>query len=298
MKQTILLTGATGYIGGRLLKRLEAQGRRVRCLCRDPSRLRGRVKESTELAVGDVLDAASLPGAFDGVATAFYLVHALSEAGDFEAKERRGAEHFAAAAKAAGTGRIVYLGGLGGDEADSPHLRSRHAVGEILRASGVPTIEFRASIVLGAGSLSFELVKTLVERLPVMITPRWVATEAQPIAIADVLEYLLAALDHDPAGNPVYEIGGPDRVSYAGLMKVFARKRGLRRLLIPVPVLTPWLSSLWLGLVTPLNAAIGRKLIESIRHPTVVRDPRALEIFPIRPMGIEAAMDRAMQALD
>lgn len=298
MEQTILLTGATGYIGGRLLKRLEAQGRSVRCLCRDPSRLRGRVQESTELAAGDVLDPATLPGAFDGVATAYYLVHALSEGEDFEAKERRSAEHFAAAAKAAGTRRIVYLGGLGGDDADSPHLRSRHAVGEILRASGVPTIEFRASIVLGAGSLSFEMVRTLVERLPVMVTPRWVAMEAQPIAIADVLAYLLAALDHDPAGNPVYEIGGPDRVSYAGLMKVFARKRGLRRLLIPVPVLTPWLSSLWLGLVTPLNAAIGRKLVESIRHPTVVRTPRALEIFPIRPMGIEAAMDRAMQALD
>ena len=175
----------------------------------------------------------------------------------------------------AGVRRIIYLGGLGDQsKALSAHLRSRHEVGAILRGSGVPVIEFRASIVLGPGSLSFEMIRTLTERLPVMITPRWVSVPAQPIAIQDLLRYLIAGLDHPIEGSRIYEIGGADQVSYGDLIREYARQRGLRRLIIRVPVLTPRLSSLWLGLVTPLYARVGRKLIESIRHPTIVRDDR------------------------
>ena len=185
-----------------------------------------------------------------------------------------------AAARAAGAGRIVYLGGLGRGPSLSRHLRSRHEVGRILRESGVPTIELRASIVIGSGSLSFEMVRALVERLPVMITPRWVSQPTQPIAIEDLVDYLVAALDVDLDGSTVFEIGGADRVSYVDVMQEYARQRGLRRLMIRVPVLTPRLSSLWLGLVTPVYARVGRELIESIRNATVVDDDSARRLFP------------------
>jgi uncharacterized protein YbjT (DUF2867 family) len=223
----------------------------------------------------------------------------MGSTGSFEEADRRGAEHFGRAARDAGVRRIVYLGGLGeSDPSLSAHLRSRHEVGDVLRLSGVPVIELRASIVIGSGSLSFEMVRALVERLPVMVTPRWVAVPAQPIAIDDVLAYLVAALDVDVAGNPVYEIGGADRVSYGDLMREYARQRGLRRVMIPVPVLTPRLSSLWLGLVTPLYARVGRKLVESMRHPTVVRDDTAARVFGIRPRGLRDAIASALRNED
>jgi len=295
----ILLTGASGYIGGRLLKVLESEGRRVRCLARRPEFLQGRTAAGTEVVAGDVLDPGSLQQAMDGVQAAYYLVHSLGDAHGFEITDRRAAERFGAAARSQGVRRIIYLGGLGKtSERLSAHLRSRQEVGEILRQSGVPVIEFRASIVIGSGSLSFEMIRALVERLPVMITPRWVAVRAQPIGIHDVLQYLRAALDLPVRGSPIYEIGGPDRLSYGELMREYARQRGLRRFMIPVPVLTPRLSSLWLGLVTPLYARIGHKLIDSICHSTVVQDQTALQVFSIRPIGAREAIAAALRNED
>lgn len=295
----ILLTGATGYVGGRLLRSLENQGCRVRCLARSPEALKQKAGPSTEVIAGDVLDRPSLDSALRGVEVAYYLIHSMGSTGSFEEADRRAALSFGEAAKAAGVERIIYLGGLGrDDEALSPHLRSRQEVGQILRQSGVPVLEFRASIVMGAGSLSFEMIRALVERLPVMITPRWVNVPAQPIAIDDVLEYLLAALQHPVSEYRVYEIGGADQVTYGDIMRAYARHRGMRVRMIPVPFLTPFLSSLWLGLVTPLYARIGRKLIESIVHSTVVRDDSALTAFPVRPIGVEEAVRRALAAED
>ena len=291
----ILLTGASGYVGGRLLSLLERDGYRVRCLARNPAMLRQRTRPATEVVAGDVLDRASLDAALTGVDAAYYLVHSMGSAGSFEAADRQAALNFGDAAKAADVRRIVYLGGLGDDhEALSAHLRSRQEVGELLRRSGVPVLEFRASIVIGSGSLSFEMIRSLVERLPIMITPRWVKVPAQPIAIDDVLAYLMAALQLPVSEYRVYEIGGADQVSYADVMRVYAKQRQLRVRMIAVPVLTPYLSSLWLGLVTPLYARIGRKLIESIVHPTVVRDDAALRTFRIRPIGVEEAVRRAL----
>ena len=294
-KHLILLTGATGYVGGRLLRALEERGLRVRCLARKPEFLRPRVAPGTEIIQGDVLDRDSLRRALDGVSTAYYLVHSMGAAGSFEEKDREAASNFGAAAREAGIERIVYLGGLGDDTLTlSPHLKSRHEVGEVLRASGVPVLEFRASIVIGSGSLSFEMIRSLVDRLPVMITPRWVSMPAQPIAVQDLIAYLLAGLDLPVSACRVYEIGGADRVSYAEIMRAYARHRGTSLRMIPVPVLTPFISSLWLGLVTPLYARIGRKLIESIVHSTVVRDDAALRTFDIRPVGIDEAIRQAL----
>jgi len=298
-RSLVLVTGASGYIGGRLLKALEAAGRPVRCLARHPAFLRSRVAASTEIVQADCLDRASLPAAMAGVQTAYYFVHSMGSAGEFEEEDRRAAQNFADAAREQGVERIVYLGGLGNpDQALSAHLRSRHEVADILRTSTVPTIEFRASIVIGSGSLSFEMIRALVQRLPVMICPRWVEVKAQPIAIEDVIAYLLAALELPVGKSAVFEIGGPDQVSYGEIMREYARQCGLRRWMISVPVLTPHLSSLWLGLVTPIYARVGRKLIESMRNPTLVGDPSALTIFPIEPMGLKRAVERALHHED
>ncbi|HZA92983.1 MAG TPA: SDR family oxidoreductase [Gemmatimonadales bacterium] len=289
----ILLTGATGYVGGRLLKHLEAEGRSVRCLARRPEFLRARVGGSTEVVQGDVLDAQSLRPALTGVHTAYYLVHSMGADHNYAESDRRGAAAFAAAARETGVNRIVYLGGLGDGARLSAHLHSRQEVGTILRGSGVPTIEFRASIVLGSGSLSFEVIRALVEKLPVMLTPRWVHTRTQPIGIEDLIKYLIEVLDH-PLESSIYEIGGPDQVSYGDLMREYARLRGLRRLMIPVPVLTPRLSSLWLALVSPVYAPVGRELIAGLRNETVVRNDRALTHFRVRPRGVRQALERAL----
>jgi uncharacterized protein YbjT (DUF2867 family) len=301
VEKRVLLTGASGYVGGRLLPRLEKRGLLVRCLARRAEFLAGRVGPKTEIVEGDVLRAESLTPALDGVDTAYYLIHSMgtSSRQGFEVQDRLGAQHFARAARAAGVRRIVYLGGLGDEGADlSPHLRSRHEVGRTLRASGVPVIEFRASVVIGSGSLSFEMLRALVERLPMMVTPRWVHVTSQPIAIGDLLAYLEAALDLETEESRIYEIGGDDRVSYGELMREYARQRKLRRFMVPVPVLTPRLSSLWLGLVTPLYARVGRALIESICHETVVRDDRARHDFALRPMGVKEALAKALSNED
>lgn len=294
----VLVTGATGYIGGRLIPRLAAHGWRVRAMARRSAALAGRFPAGVETCAGDVLDPASLGPALQGVDTAYYLVHSMG-AESFEANDRQGALNFGAAARAAGVGRIVYVGGLGrADEELSPHLRSRHEVGRLLGEAGVPVLELRASIVIGSGSLSFEMIRSLTERLPVMITPRWVHVQAQPIAVDDLLDYLEEAARLPAERCRIYEVGGADRVSYADIMREYARQRGLPLRMLPVPVLTPYLSSLWLGLVTPLYARVGRKLIESIIHPTVVDDAAAQAVFAVRPVGMAEAVRRALARED
>lgn len=296
---TILLTGATGYVGGRLCPLLVAEGWRVRCMARRPEDLTERVPNDVHVVRGDVFEPESLRAALNGVQVAFYLVHSMGASGDFVERDYRAAKNFCAAAKAAGVERIIYLGGLGENAEDlSAHLKSRQEVGDTLRASGVPIIEFRASIIIGSGSFSFEMIRALVERLPVMITPRWVRVQAQPIAVDDVLAYLRAGVSLKTSGNLVFEIGGPDRVSYRDIMREYARKRGLKRLMISVPFLSPRLSSLWLGLVTPLHTRVGRKLIDSIRHSTVVRNDAAQRTFSVQPIGVSEAILQALRRED
>ena len=298
-KQRVLVTGATGYVGGRLVKRLSERGFRVRAMARRPSYLTDRVPKGTEIVHGDVSEPITLDAAMRDVDTAYYLVHSLASGGDFESQEMEGARNFAAAAARAGLKRIVYLGGLGSHTGkSSAHMRSRQAVGEILRDGDVPTIEFQASIIIGPGSLSFELIRSLVRRLPVMVVPRWVRVKAQPIAIDDVLSYLVEAAAVSLAESRVYEIGGRDRLSYLDLMKQYGEMQGLRRVYINVPFLTPWLSSLWLNLVTPLFAKVGRKLIDSIRIASIVQDASALDDFSIEPMDVEEAIRRALDEED
>jgi len=296
----VLVTGATGYVGGRLVAALEQAGTTVRCLARRPESLGGRVASSTEVVKGDCLDPATLVPALAGVDTAYYLVHSMGSGRRFAELDAAAADHFGQAARAAGVRRLVYLGGLGATERSelSEHLRSRQQTGDVLRASGVPVVELRASIVIGSGSLSYEMVRALVERLPVMVCPRWVDVRTQPIAIDDLVAYLLAARDLAEGAEGVYEIGGPDVVSYRDIMLEYARQRGLRRWLIPVPFLTPRLSSLWLGLVTPLYARVGRKLIESLRNRTVVTSDRSRTAFAIRPRPLREAIARALSLED
>ena len=230
---------------------------------------------------------------------AYYLVHSMGAHGDYLGTDRVAARNFGEAARRAGVRRIVYLGGLAtGDEVFSKHLESRIETGQVLRESGVPVVEFRASVVIGSGSLSFELIRALVERLPVMICPRWVSTLAQPIGIDDVLAYLAAALQLPDSESRTFEIGGADQASYGDVMRGYARQRGLKRVMISVPLLTPRLSSLWLGLVTPVYARVGRELIAGLKNRSVVTDPTALAVFPIRPIGLREAIGRAIRYED
>ncbi len=295
-RPVVLLTGGTGYVGGRLLPQLESLPVTVRCLARNPAALRDRVGKDTQIVQGDVLETASLAAAMQGVETAYYLVHQMSGGAKFEEADRQAAQNFATAAGRAGAKRLVYLGGLGDDQDPhlSPHLRSRHEVGRILRESGVPTIEFRAGMVLGSGSLSFELLRSLTERLPVMVCPRWLLTPTQPIAVSNAVAYLLAARDLPEGTSQIFEIGGPEVVTYAQLIRLYARLRGLRRWLISVPMLSPYLSGLWLAVVTPASFEVGRHLVEGLRNPMVVRSPSAREAFSIRPIGVEAAVRIAL----
>lgn len=294
MKNRILLTGATGYVGGKLLERLTYEGDHIHCLARNPEKLSLAGPKITVFK-GDVLNRSSMRRAFQGVDIAYYLVHSLADKRDFQATELKAAENFAAMARDAGVKRIIYLGGLG-NEKDwlSPHLRSRQEVGYALRHSGVPTIELRASIVLGAGSLSFEMIRSLTEHLPVMVMPKWVSVKAQPIGIRDLLDYLVQAMTIQLPASLIVEIGGADQLSYRDLMVEYARQRGIKRLMLPVPVLSPWLSSHWLGLVTPLQATVGRKLIEGIRNPTIVEHDTAARLFSIKPQGARQAIRQAI----
>ncbi len=299
--RTVLVTGATGYIGGRLVPRLLEAGYRVRCLARDPARLQGRPWiGQVEMVAGDCLRAETLPAAMQGVEVAFYLVHSMAGGHDFEHRDVLAARNFAAAAKPSGVQRVIYLGGLGDPAtALSEHLRSRQETGAVLREAGVPVTEFRASVIVGSGSLSFEIIRYLTERLPVMICPRWLYTRAQPIAIRNVLDYLVAALDTPESAGRIIEIGGADVLTYGDLLRGYAQARGLRRWLVPVPVLTPRLSSYWVHLVTPVPAAIARPLIQGLRNDVVVRDGLAQQLFPrITPLDYAAAVRLALTNLE
>lgn len=293
-KRKILLTGATGYIGGELLKKLESDGHEVHCLVRNRDKL-GATGAGTTVFEGDVLDRPSLEEAFQGVDTAYFLVHFLAEKSDFEAKEQEAALNFASMARGAGVKRIIYLGALG-NEGDglSPHLRSRQETGNVLRESGIPTIELRASIVLGEGSLSFRMIRDLAEKIPVMVMPKWASMKAQPIGIDDLLEYLMQALNIYLKHDEIIEIGGLDRMSYGDLLREYARQRGLRRVMIPVPVLTPWLSGHWLSIFTGVDAGVGRKLIEGMRNPTLVENRRARFLFRVVPASTSESMRKAI----
>ncbi|MDH4065150.1 MAG: SDR family oxidoreductase [Acidobacteriota bacterium] len=297
----VLITGATGYVGGRLVPRLVAAGHAVRCMVRDPARLQGRPwLDQVQITRGDVLDEPSLAASLEGIDVAYYLVHSLGSGHDFEARDLRAARAFGRAARQAGVGRIIYLGGLGDPSTDlSEHLRSRQQTGDALREAGVPVTEFRAAVIVGAGSLSFEMIRYLTERVPIMICPSWVYTRIQPIAVRNVIDYLAAALDVPESAGQVVEIGGADVITYGEMMTRYAALRGLRRLLVPVPVLTPRLSSYWVHLVTPIPSAIARPLIEGLRNEVVVRDPRAQTLFPdIRPVGYDRAVAAALDRLD
>lgn len=277
------------------MRRFQDIGVPVRCVTRKPERIAHHQTSATQIVQGDVLDESSLHGAFKGIEVAYYLVHSMGSGTDFAAQDRSGARNFAVAAAKAGVKRIVYVGGLGRKSDDlSEHLRSRQETGEILRSTGVEVIELRASIVIGSGSLSFEIVRALVERLPAMICPRWVEVEAQPIAIEDLLDYLTECMALPYVGSRTFEIGGSEAATYGAVMREYARQRGLKRVMVSVPFLTPYLSSLWLGLVTPVYARIGRKLIESLRNPTIVTDSSANSVFKVRPMGLRRAVERAL----
>jgi uncharacterized protein YbjT (DUF2867 family) len=298
-----LVTGATGYIGGRLVPYLLDAGSAVRVLARHPERLRDRPWASrVEVARGDAGDPGEVAEALRNVDVAYYLLHALAGGPSFAAEDRELARIFATAAHRAGVRRVVYLGGLIPPEvaADrlSEHLRSRREVGEILRGSGVPTVELRAAVILGSGSASFEMLRYLTERLPAMTTPRWVSTRTQPIAVGDVLRYLVGAADLPPQVSRVFDIGGPDVLTYAQMMRRYAAVAGLRpRLIIPVPVLTPGLSSLWVGLITPVPASIARPLVESLRHEVICHEHDIAGYVPDPPAGLTGFDEAARQAL-
>lgn len=295
-RKTVLVTGATGYVGSRLVPRIIPHYD-VRCLVRDPGRLDDSIQNQVEIAQGDVMHSHSLQKCLQGIDVAFYLIHGMGYGADFQKKDRLAAENFVNAAKEAGVTRIIYLGGLG-DDADpdlSPHLKSRHEVGQIFLESDIQSIELRASVVLGPGSLSYELIRSLTQRLPVMICPKWLATPTQPIATEDVLAYLQESIDLPLEGSEVFEIGSQDVITYGGLIQMYAKERNLTRYLVSVPLLTPYLSSLWLGLVTPTSAEVGRHLIEGLRNPTVVRDNQARRIFSHQPMTTQEAIHQAVQ---
>lgn len=304
-----LVTGATGYIGGRLVPELLDAGHRVRCLARTPGKLRdypwaGR----TEVVKGDVTDAGSLADALQGIDVAYYLVHALGRGKDFEQTDREAARTFARAAREAGVRRIVYLGGLipaGVPERDlSPHLRSRTEVGRILLDSGVPTAVLRAAVIIGSGSASFEMLRYLTERLPVMVTPSWVSTRIQPVAVRDVLRCLVGSARLPDDVSRTFDIGGPDVITYRALMRRYAAVAGLpHRLILPVPMLSPRLSSLWIGLVTPVPRSIARPLAESLRHEVVCHEHDIAAYVPDPPAGflgcaraLELALKRVKDA--
>ena len=297
----VLVTGVTGYIGGRLVPQLTEAGYRIRVLVRDRNRLQGRAwLNQVEVVEGDVLDPESLLTVMSGVTAAYYLVHSMSGKEDFQQRDLQAARNFGNAARANGVERIIYLGGLGDPKSDlSNHLRSRQQTGQALKESGVPVTEFRAAIVVGSGSISFEMIRYLTERVPVMICPRWVFTRVQPIAIDDVLGYLVAALQTPDSAGRIIEIGGTDVITYGAMMLEYARVRGLRRMLLSVPVLTPRLSSYWVHLVTPIPASIARPLIDGLRNEVIVREAVARDLFPqLQPMDYQSAVSLALADLE
>jgi len=296
-----LVAGATGFIGGMLVRRLLADGADVRALVRDRERARARLGEDPrlELFVGDVLDPGTLDGAGAGIDVAYYLVHSMGRgggAGDFEEREARSARAFAQMCAAAGVGRVVYLGGLG-DEPGSKHLRSRDTTARVLAEHGPPLTYFRAGMVVGPGSESYRTLRHLVARLPVMIAPRWLSTPTQPIDIDDVVAYLAAAPSVAGSAGREVQVGSPDVLPYGAMLDRMAVALGRRRRpKIPVPLLTPRLSSLWIGLVTPVDTRVARPLIEGLSTETVVTDPSGAALFDIEPIGFDESLRKAVRA--
>ncbi len=299
----ILLTGATGYIGGRLVPQLLEKGYHVRCLARDVRKLSGRGWDEdprVEIVRGDVLDRDSVRSAMEGSGAAYYLVHSML-AGEraFEDQDRAAAENFAAGAEAAGVDRIIYLGGLGQrSEKLSAHLASRHEVGDVLRTGPVPVTELRAAMIVGSGSASFEMLRSLVHKLPLMICPRWVETRTQPIAIRDVLAYLIGSLENPETAGGTFDIGGPDILTYHQMMLRFAGLQGFRRWVIVVPVLTPRLSAYWVNLMTPVNAGMAFALIESLAFETICEEGKIHELVPIPRTGFDDACQWALDKVN
>ena len=295
----VLVAGATGYIGRRLVAELIAGGHRVRCLARTPEKLDAESwRAAVEVVAGDVLDPASLAAAFRDVDAAYYLVHSIGSQSDWQKRDRTAAENFRDAAAAGGLEQIVYLGGLGDDAGGtlSPHLASRHEVGRVLASGPVPLTELRAAVVIGSGSASFEMLRHLVEVLPVMTTPRWVETRVQPIAVRDVLAYLTGVLGNRDAYGHVFDIGGRDVVTYHEMMDAYASAAGLRkRVILPVPVLSPRLSSLWVGLVTPIPADLARPLIDSLVNEVVVHDHAIEKVVRHEAIGCREAIELALR---
>ncbi len=299
MAERVLIAGATGYIGRKLALALVAAGYDVRCLVRRPEAAKDLTEAGCEVVRGDVLDPDSLEGKLDGVSTAYYLVHSMGRGneGDFEQADRDGARNFTREAERAGLAQIVYLGGLGTGE--SRHLQSRHETARILASGTVPVTYFRAAVVLGGGSESFQTIYYLVRRLPAMVTPKWTTTKTQPIAIDDVIAYLVAAAPTGPWTGREIEIGGPDLTSYGGMMGEMADAMRRRRpVMIRVPVLSPRLSSLWIGLVTPVDTGVARPLVEGLTTETVVRDRSGMELFGIEPIPMHDAMAAAVAELE
>jgi uncharacterized protein YbjT (DUF2867 family) len=294
----VLVTGATGFVGGHLAERLSDAGEQVRCLVRNPDSQRAQAlgEKGMELHKGDVLDAESLRGAGEGIDVAYYLVHAMGRGGDgdFAEREQRSARQFAEMAREEGISRVIYLGGLG-DNPSSEHLKSRHATAQMLKRHGPPLTYFRASMVVGPESESYRTLRYLVQRLPAMIAPSWLKNNTQPIAMDDTLDYLAQARTVEASAGREVQIGGPDVLSYADMLDRMAAVLGLaRRPRIPVPFITPRLSSLWIGLVTPVDAGVARPLVEGLATPTVVTDPSGMELFDIKPMSFDEALKRAV----
>jgi uncharacterized protein YbjT (DUF2867 family) len=299
MADRLLVAGATGYVGRHLSTHLAEAGREVRCLVRRPEAAADLGQAGCEVVAGDVLKPETLGPALEGVDTAYYLVHSMGRGskGDFEARDRDGARNFARAAAEAGVTQIVYLGGLG--EGESKHLQSRHETAVELGSTGIPVTYFRAAVVLGGGSESFQTIYYLVKRLPAMVTPKWTTTRTQPIAIRDVVAYLSAAADEGPWTGREIEIAGPDLTTYGGMMLEMASAMGRRSpLMVRVPVLSPGLSSLWIGLVTPVDTGVARPLVQGLTTETVVRDPAGMELFEVPPTPIGEAMEAAVAELE
>ncbi|WP_242453546.1 NAD(P)H-binding protein [Mycolicibacterium sp. P9-64] len=294
-----LVTGATGYIGGLLAPALLDAGHAVRALARDPAKLRDAPwRDRAEVVRGDLGDVASLIEAFDGIDVVYYLVHSMGTSSDFVAEEARSAQNVATAAKQAGVGRIVYLSGLHPDGHLSRHLQSRVDVGDVLIASGIETVVFQAGIVVGSGSASFEMIRHLTDRLPVMTTPKWVHNRIQPIAIDDVLRYLTLAADVPVPGSRTWDIGGPDVLEYGDAMQGYAEVAGLRRrVIVALPLLTPSIASWWVGLVTPIPSGLARPLVESLEHDAVMHEHDIDAVIAPPPGGLTSYRDAVTQAL-